>query len=284
MRNPELSVNLSKYTTLGVGGKADFLATTSNHADLVAALTWAKNENIPFLVLGGGSNVLISDTGFRGLVVINHAGECNLTGAILSVDSGANFGKIARETLNENLVGLHFGAGIPGTIGGAIAGNAGALGWDISKTLKSAEVWINGEVETWDAADFEFEYRKSKLKGKNDAVILSAVFDLLPGNTDELLGIINEDRERRAASYLGRTCGSYFKNPDGKSAGELIDKLGLKGYQIGGAEISPLHANVLRNVGDATAKDFIELENYIINKVKKAYGIMLEVEVTKIGL
>jgi len=279
----ELGVKLAKYSTLGVGGKADFFTTVTKRDDLVAALNWAFSGGKPFFILGAGSNVLISDGGFRGLVIINRVAEYSVDGCAVNASSGMNLAKVARETLAVGLAGLHFGAGIPGTIGGAVVGNAGALGWDISRTLKTAEVWHHGKIEKWTNTDFEYGYRTSKLKAKRDYVVLAADFELENGNAEEMQKLIVEDAKRRAASYLGRTCGSYFKNPEGKSAGELIDGLGLKGYRIGGAEVSPLHANVFRNVGGATAADFIELEKYLITKVKKAYGITLEPEAVKTG-
>lgn len=283
MLKPELGVNLAKYSTLGVGGKADFLVTATKSADLIAALDWAAHQNLPFLVLGNGSNVLISDEGFRGLVVINRVTGCKTVGNKVVAESGEGLSRIARESLNNGLIGLHFAASIPGTVGGAVAVNAGALGWDISKTFVSAEVWEAGKVLTWTVSDFNFDYRYSSLKGKSEAVILSTVFELAKGDTESLITLLEEDKARRLASYIGRTCGSYFKNPPGISAGELIDSLGLKGYRVGGAEVSPFHANVLRNAGDASAADFLALEEYIIQKAEKECGVTLSSEVVKIG-
>ena len=285
MPNVEEQVSLAKYSTLGVGGKTDFLVTASNVTDLVAALVWARSSKIPFVIIGGGSNVLISDEGFRGLVIINRAGKFKIDGMKVTADSGANFVKLATETIGLGLAGLHFGMGIPGSIGGAIAGNAGALGWDIARTLKTVRVWSDGEVKTYSNADLDFGYRASRIKGKNEIVILSAEFELTPGNKDEMEKLILDDCQRRAQSYLGRTCGSYFKNPEGgKTAGELIDKLGLKGYRMGGAEISPLHGNVIRNTDHATANDILELEKFITSEVKEEYNIDLVPEVVKIGI
>jgi UDP-N-acetylmuramate dehydrogenase len=280
----EERVNLAKYSTLGVGGQADYLLVATNKADLLAGLDWAHSQKLPFIVLGGGSNVLISDEGFRGFVIINHATECKIVNSMVTVDSGANFGMIARETLDKGLAGLHFGAGIPGTIGGAVVGNAGAIGWDIAKTLRSAQVWDNGNVEVYTNADFNFGYRASKLKGRSDLVVISAEFELKFDDKNELSKLVRDDHKRRAKSYLGRTCGSYFKNHEcGGTAGELIDRLGLKGYRIGGAEISPLHANVIRNVDHATASDILAIEKLVVRKVKEKYGIDLTPEVVKIG-
>ena len=283
MINIEKDVKLSKFTTLGIGGPADFLVVVKTKTELIQALEWAEGKKLPFIVLGFGSNVLFADTGFRGLVILNRTGADSIVGKLITVESGANFGRVARETLSHGFVGLHFGAGIPGTVGGAVVGNASALGWDISKTLVSAEIWRHGKVEVWRNKDFNFKYRNSKLKGDYETVLLGATFKLEKVKTDLILKQIQNDKVRRSQSYVGKTCGSYFKNPDEKTSGELIDSLGLKGYRVGDAEVSPLHANVIRNVGEARAVDVLNLEKYIQEKVYNKYKIRLVPEVVKIG-
>jgi len=281
--NIQENVLLSNYSTFGIGGDAEYLCVVSTRDELIEALDWATRQDLASAVIGSGSNILFSDAGFRGLVIVNRSRSFTINNTTVTADSGVNFGQLARKTMEQGLIGLHFGAGIPGTIGGAVVGNAGALDFDISKTLVSAEVFINGKVETWQNADFGFDYRNSKIKNNPAVVILSVVFKLKAGDTADILVQIHDDQVRRGKSYIGKTCGSYFKNPEGKSAGELIDSLGLKGFRIGDAEISTLHANVIRNVGNANATDVLDLEKYIQSKAWDKYKIRLTPEIVKIG-
>lgn len=278
------NVSLKKYTTLNVGGTAQELIIAEDKMMLLEALDYAYNNNLPFVVIGSGSNILISDRGFEGLVIINKSKNFEIKKGVIIADSGAMLSRVARASLDKNLLGMEFGCGIPGTIGGAISGNVGTIFGNVSDILVSAEVWHNGKLATLAGDNFDFDYRYSNIKGKNDYVVISGKFNLLSGDTTLAKENVKEDLVRRSRSYIGRTAGSYFKNPvNGKAAAFLIDSLGLKGYCIGGAEVSMEHANVLRNKGNAIAKDFYDLENHIVAQVKDKYGVTLEPEVIKIG-
>lgn len=278
------NVGLSGYTTFGVGGKADWLVTVKTKEELLEALSYAREKKIKFVVIGGGSNVLISDDGFRGLTIINRATKREYVKDTVIAESGASLTKVASGSLDNGYLGFEFGIGIPGTIGGAVAGNVGTKIGNISDILVSAEVWHDGKISVVDGNSLDFDYRYSNIKGKSDFVILSAKFRLQEGDTSSAKEHVKDELKRRTSLYRGQTAGSYFKNPEeGKTAAELIDSLGLKGYHIGGAEVSTEHANVFRNAGGARAHDFYELEKNVTSKVLDRYGITLQPEVMKLG-
>lgn len=277
------NILLSRYSTMSIGGPADYLVIAKKISDIKEAIEWAQKEQLNFVVVGNGSNILFSDTGYRGLVIINRANKYLISGNEIYAESGAILSKLAQDTLEIGLEGLHFGFGIPGTIGGAVAGNAGALGCDISKSLISAEVLSDGKLTNWTNKMFQFGYRKSSLQKRKNIVILSVSFKLKVGNKEELTKNVMADLQRRKKCYLGRTCGSYFKNPKNISAGQLIDKLNLKGFRIGDAEVSTEHGNVIRNISFATSKDVLEIEHHIQKRVFEECNIRLKPEIMKVG-
>jgi len=280
----EKNVELSRYTTFGVGGRADWLATVKSKEELLEALDYARKKKIRFVVIGSGSNLLISDEGFRGLVIVNRATKREYVKDTVVAESGANLTKVASQSLDDGYLGFEFGIGIPGTIGGAVVGNVGTKTGNVSDILISAEVWHEGKISVMDASSLDFDYRYSNIKEKPEFVVLSAKFRLQEGDTAIAKEHVKDELKRRATLYRGQTAGSYYKNPiEGKTAAELIDSLGLKGYRIGGAEVSTEHANVFRNAGGATAHDFFELERYVAGKVLDKYGVTLHPEVMKLG-
>jgi UDP-N-acetylmuramate dehydrogenase len=248
-----------------------------------ARIAWAYN--VPLLVLGSGSNVLISDSGIRGLVVVNRAKNIRFEETRVVAESGAGFIRLARQCIGLGLAGLEWAIAVPGTVGGAVVGNAGAHGGDTAGTLEEAVV-ITPEGECrLDSGSLGYEYRSSIIKREGwDCVILMAMFALEASTREELSG--RADRytaHRKTTQPPGATMGSTFKNPPGDYAGRLIEAAGLKGSQRGGAMISPMHANFFINVGDATAQDFKALIDLAREKVQSEFGVMLELEIELVG-
>lgn len=278
------NIILAPYTFYQIGGPADFFVIAKSIEELVDALSWAKERRVSVVVIGSGSNILVSDKGFRGFVVLNKANNYHFEDRIVIAESGAILSKIARESIDKSLTGLGFAANIPGTVGGAVIGNAGIPEASISDCLEEVKIWDkNKGMVIYRNTDLNYEYRNSILKGDSSKVVLEARFKLKDGNQKEMIEKIEKDLARRRIIYQGLTCGSYFKNPKGISAGELIDKAGLRGYKCGGAKVSESHGNVIVNTGKAKAGDILKLEKIIINKVKEKFNIALEPEVVKIG-
>jgi UDP-N-acetylmuramate dehydrogenase len=282
---------LRKHTTFQIGGLARYFFDAKREIDITDAINAATALNIPFFILGGGSNVLFSDAGFDGLIIkVSNAEMYFDEKGMVEAGAGVPLAKLVRGALERGFAGLEFAAGIPGTLGGAIYGNAG-LGKDgpwISNVLKYAVLQMpDGEIKEADGDWLELSYRHSKLKDyspKNRPVILSAVLQLTVGNAEELRKYIEEKVSMRAGKYPTEpSAGCIFKNPLEQSAASLIDQCGLKGTQIGGAKISERHANFIVNIGNAKASDVLELIKIVKEKVKEKFGIELEEEVQKVG-
>ncbi|MGQ9710610.1 MAG: UDP-N-acetylmuramate dehydrogenase, partial [Anaerolineae bacterium] len=243
---------------------------------------------VPWRVLGGGCNLLVSDAGVRGLVVIHRADRTRIAAdGVVWAEAGAPMAALARETVARGLAGLEWAAGLPGTVGGAVVGNAGAFGGDIASVLRTVTLLApDGEVTERPADWMEFSYRESRIKRMPHPrpVVLAATFALAPGDPAALRARMEEILAwRRTRHPSGATMGSTFKNPPGNHAGRLIEAAGLKGYRIGGAMVSELHANFLINTGSATAADVRALIRHIQAEVKRQFGISLEPEVEFIG-
>jgi len=291
------NVILAPYTTYRIGGKADYFFIAKTKQALIKVLEWARDESVPYVIIGGGSNLLISDAGFRGLVILNRLNRYLITDTSVTVESGMILSVLARKTVDLGLRSLDFAMNIPGTVGGAVVGNAGAYGKETSNSFVSALVWsANCGQNKYEKDDMNFSYRSSVLKNSHDMVLIEAEFQMKHGDKESMLEKAKSDLEKRKHDYQGFTCGSYFKNPidkkiksnnetiDNPSAGLLIDSLGLKGLFVGGALVSKNHANVIVNENKATARDIINLEKLIVKKVKERYDIELQPEVTKIGI
>jgi UDP-N-acetylmuramate dehydrogenase len=276
---------LARQTTARIGGPADAFVATQTVRELSTAAQIAWAHGIPLFILGGGSNILISDQGVRGLVVDNRAGHVDVSGAKITADAGTSSIHIARQAAKHGLTGFEWAIGVPGTFGGAIYGNAGAHGGDIETTLIVAEVITPGGSTVYRNADLEFEYRSSILKReKRPDVILGGVLQLAHGDSSEIMARMQEYNDyRKRTQPPGATIGSTFKNPPSDYAGRLIEAAGLKGYRIGGAEISSVHANFFLNVGDATASDVRGLIEHARVEVLRQFGVELVPEIEMVG-
>ncbi len=293
---------LARYTSWRVGGPARYFATVTSIDDLRGLVQWAVEEQLPYFVLGGGTNVLISDGGYPGLVIRNRAKAYRLQEqadeVLLWIESGAPTAGTVRRLAGEGIGGLEWAEGLPGTIGGAIFGNAGCYGGDIAQHLLRAWVLRNGAVEIWPVARLEYGYRTSALKRQEAAVspdlwplqeehppvILAAELHL---QRDDPLRLGTRMAEiaatRRSKTPAGSSCGSVFKNPPGTTAGMLLDQAGLKGVCIGNAIVSDKHANYIVNRGGATASDVLRLTDMMRERVLAYCGVELELEVQVVG-
>ena len=272
---------LSKHSSFKIGGPADFFINIPDNQALLAFL----NENLNFFVLGGGTNVLFSDKGYKGIVV-KLAGEFEkfyIEGSFVACGGGAHMASVIRAAAENGLSGFECCAGIPGTIGGAVFGNAGSADYWISDIIESAEIYSKAENGKWKAEilkkdDIGFQYRSS---GLENCVIAKVNFSLKKEAENDILKTISENIEKRKKSQPlnAANAGCIFKNPAGLSAGKLIDDAGLKGKKKGGAEISGIHANFIVNNGNAKASDVLDLIYAARKTVKEKFNIDLELEI-----
>jgi len=270
---------LSQLSTFGVGGLARFFIEIQKSEELPKLLKYCHVQNLPFFVVGKGSNCLFDDRGFDGLVILNKINFCQFEWPIIHVGAGYSFSLLGTQSARKGWSGLEFASGIPGTVGGAIYMNAGASGAETCESLIEV-TFVNeqGEVETLKRDQIAFAYRFSAFQ-KRKGVIASAKFFLHPseGARKKQLGII--DYRTRTQPYSDKSAGCVFRNPDSHSAGALIHQCGLKGKRIGGAEVSTMHANFIVNKGGATSKDVLELVEEVKKTVKEKTGIDLEMEI-----
>ncbi len=286
-RLPRENVGLAAFSTFGIGGPADLFFDAESADNLAVAVSTAAREKYPFYVIGGGSNILFDDAGFRGLIIRNKAEGITLGKTTLSILSGTGIGRIVERAAAEGRSGLEFLAGIPGTAGGALFGNAGAFGRAIGDILEEAVVLEGGgATRRMTREDFGFEYRRSSLR-ESRAVVLSAVLAAPPGDPEAAKKRIREilDRRRLRHPPRGTACaGSYFKNPclpgAGKvAAGQLLEQAGARGMSVGGAAVWEGHCNFIVNMGGARAADVLALAGQLREKVYERFEVRLEEEV-----
>lgn len=287
--SPSLNVPLSAMSSFGIGGPADLFFEARSEDELQAVVSLAVAEGYPFYVIGGGNNLLFDDAGFRGIIIRNRLEGLTLGEGRLAVLSGTGLPCVLREALDASLRGLEFLAGIPGTVGGAIYGNAGAYGWSIGDVLETATVLrTDGRRETLSKADLAFGYRDSALKKAAWAgIVLSATLLCSPGDKGESEAKIREILEKRRTKHppLGTACaGSYFKNSCSATgqriaAGQLLEQAGARGLAVGDAAVYENHCNFILNRGNASSRDVLALAEMLKEKVYLAFGVRLEEEV-----
>lgn len=277
---------LKNYTYTMVGGPADFLAFPRNHYELSRIVTYANKANIPWMVLGNASNLIVRDGGIRGFVIMfDKLNAVRINGYTLEAEAGANLIETTKIAKFHSLTGFEFACGIPGSIGGAVFMNAGAYGGEIAHIFLSAKVLTpSGEVKTLSAREMAFGYRHSAIQETGD-IVISAKFALKPGNYDTIsqeMNRLNHLRQLKQPLEFP-SCGSVFKRPPGHFAGQLIMEANLKGHRVGGVEVSEKHAGFMINVADGTAKDYEDLIAHVIEAVENHSGVRLEPEVRIIG-
>ncbi|TDJ00093.1 MAG: UDP-N-acetylmuramate dehydrogenase [Candidatus Dadabacteria bacterium] len=276
---------MKKYTWLRVGGLADLVVQPNNSSEFLELLNLLSSSNVPWVVLGEGSNTIVYDKGISGVVIstkklkkIEIIDETKVL-----AESGAILGTILNKTIKAGLTGFEFAAGIPGTVGGGIFMNAGANDGEIKDVVDTVWIWLRGEEIALSRSEIKFEYRKSHLP--QGSVITKAIFKLEQGNSSESVRSVKNYMTKRNLTQpikMSNT-GSIFKNPSQIAAGQLIEELGLKGFGIGGAKFSDLHANFIVNSGNATARDVLELIETAKREALLQRGIKLETEVRVIG-
>lgn len=283
------NILLKNYTTFHIGGPARYFLVAKTKEDLIKAVSLAKKNNLPFFILGGGSNVLISDKGFNGLIIKNEARNFKIKKETIIAESGTILSQLINTSVKAGLSGLVEGAGIPGTIGGAVYSNAGwpRGKWSIGNIVKEVEVLIpNGKIKKVNKKWMEFEYRNSRLKKMRNkkSIILQVILELKKGKKTELEKKLREILKIRSKKIpKGFSAGSIFKNPRQKTAGFLIEKSGFKGKKIGNAQISKKHANFIINLGKAKAGDVKKLIKLIKKEVKKEFKKNLKEEIEYLG-
>jgi len=282
------NVSLAPYTSARIGGSADVLITVDSADELARTIKLLWKLDLAYLILGGGSNVLVSDRGVRGVVVLNRAKAVRFHTSdepSVHAESGVVFSNLANRCAFKGLTGLEWAATVPGTIGGAVYGNAGAFGGDMAGNLVWAELLTENGREKFTADQLGYAYRTSVLKrGELDAIVLAAELRLANSTREDVTVKIEQfSAHRKATQPPGASMGSMFKNPSGDYAGRLIEASDLKGTRIGNAEVSPLHGNFFVNHTNTKADDILALIQLVQKKVKEEQGVDLELEIELIG-
>lgn len=278
---------MKRHTTFRIGGPADFFLLPSTVDEVRGILEICREEELPYFILGNGSNLLVSDKGYRGVIIQLYRNFSNISveGNEICASSGALLSQIAAAARNASLTGFEFAGGIPGTLGGAVFMNAGAYGGELKDVLKEAVVMTEqGEILTLPVEKLDMGYRTSRIK-KAGYLVLEARLVLEQGDMDKIRDITKDLTEKRVSKQPLEypSAGSVFKRPVGYFAGTMIEQCGLKGKTVGGAMVSPKHAGFIVNTGNATCQDVLDLISLIQTTVNEQTGIMLECEIRAIG-
>ena len=275
------NVDLKNYNTYKISSHAKYLIEVKNEDSLVELLSYLKNNNMPYYVLGNGSNVVIPEEDFEGVIIkLNEFNLIDIDDDEVTVGSGVMLPKLVNECVNNCLTGLEWASGIPGTVGGSVVGNAGAYLSEIFDFIISVRVLDNGVIKELKKSEIEYSYRHTSFQGKRDLIILSVRLKLEKGNSDESLNLMKKRMERRLESQPLEypSAGSTFRNPENDYAGRLIEECGLKGKTIGGAMVSTKHANFIINYDKATPKDVRDLIKLVHDTVLEKAGVDLVLE------
>ncbi len=275
------------HTTFRIGGSADYFAKPVGAEQISALIELCECENIPYFILGNGSNLLVSDSGYRGMVIniMDNMNNVTIDGDVITAQAGAMLIKVSKLARENSLTGLEFASGIPGTIGGAVYMNAGAYGGEMKDVVTSVKALDRqGKMHVFSGSQMDFSYRHSVIETE-ELVVLEVTMKLEHGVREEIDARVSElaDARRSKQPLEYPSAGSTFKRPEGYYAGKLVMDAGLRGYQVGGAQVSEKHCGFVINKGCATAQDVIDLIHDVQKKVDDDFGVMLEPEVKMLG-
>ena len=278
---------MKSHTTFRVGGPADYFVTPQTAEEVAKVIETCTQEKVPYYIVGNGSNLLVSDKGYEGVIIqiYKQMNQVKVEGAQIHAQAGALLSMIAKRALDAELTGFEFAAGIPGTLGGACVMNAGAYGGEMQDVLKSVTVLTDkGEVKTLAKEELELGYRTSVI-AKKGYIVLEAVLELQKGEKEKIQAVMDDLKERRVTKQPLEypSAGSTFKRPEGYFAGKLIQDAGLRGFQVGGAQVSEKHCGFVINKDQATASDVMNLMNQVSDKVYEEFGVRLQPEVKRLG-
>lgn len=278
---------MKKHVTFRVGGPADYFVTPESAEEVQKIILLCKEKGMPYYILGNGSNLLVSDNGYRGVIIQIYKSMSNITveGELVTAQAGALLSAIAAQAAGASLTGFEFASGIPGTIGGAAVMNAGAYGGEMKDVMEQVTVLTkDGEILVIPGEQMEMGYRTS-IVAKNQYIVLEAVIRLAHGDQEQIRARMNELKEKRTTKQPLEypSAGSTFKRPEGYFAGKLIEDAGLRGFQIGGAQVSEKHCGFVINKDQATAADVRELIRQVSERVRENSGVTLEPEVKMLG-